>query len=34
MPYVLKALVDGATLGEVSDVWRSLFGEQPASRAF
>jgi len=34
MPYVLKALVDGATLGEVSDVWRKLFGEQPASRAF
>jgi len=34
MPYVLKALTDGATLGEVSDVWRSLFGEQPASRAF
>jgi len=34
MPYVLKALLDGATLGEVSDVWRGLFGEQPASRAF
>jgi methylmalonyl-CoA mutase, N-terminal domain len=34
MPYVLKALIGGATLGEVSDTWRSLFGEQPASRAF
>jgi methylmalonyl-CoA mutase, N-terminal domain len=34
MPYVLKALTAGATLGEVSDAWRSLFGEQPASRAF
>jgi methylmalonyl-CoA mutase, N-terminal domain len=34
MPYVLTALTAGATLGEVSDTWRSLFGEQPASRAF
>jgi methylmalonyl-CoA mutase, N-terminal domain len=34
MPYVLRALAAGATLGEISDVWRNLFGEQPASRAF
>ena len=34
LPEVLAAVVAGATLGEISDVWRRLFGEQPASRAF
>ncbi len=34
LPYVLSAVRAGATLGEVSDVWRALFGEQPASRTF
>ncbi len=34
MPYVLASVVAGATLGEVADVWRSLFGEQPPSHAF
>ena len=34
MPYVLRAVTSGCTLGEISDVWRTLFGEQPASRAF
>ena len=34
MPAVLSAVTAGATLGEVADVWRSLFGEEPPSRAF
>jgi len=34
MPSVLKAVRAGGTLGEVADVWRACFGEQPASRAF
>jgi len=33
MPAVLSAVRVGATLGEVSDVWRSVFGEQPPSTA-
>jgi len=31
MPAVLSAVRAGATLGEVSEVWRSVFGEQPPS---
>ncbi len=34
LPHVLRAVVAGATLGEVADTWRALFGEQGASRAF
>jgi len=34
MPYVLRAVTSGCTLGEISNEWRTLFGEQPASRAF
>ncbi len=34
MPDVLASVVAGATLGEVADVWRRLFGEQPPSTAF
>ena len=34
MPSVLSAVRVGCTLGEIADVWRSCFGEQPASRAF
>jgi methylmalonyl-CoA mutase, N-terminal domain len=34
LPHALTAVRAGATLGEVSDVWRELFGEQPPSRAF
>ena len=34
MPSVLKAVRAGSTLGEVADVWRSCFGEQPPSTAF
>jgi methylmalonyl-CoA mutase N-terminal domain/subunit len=34
MPHVLSAVLDGATLGEISDVWRALFGEQGPSRAY
>ncbi len=34
LPSVLRAVVTGATLGEIADRWRSLFGEQGASRAF
>jgi methylmalonyl-CoA mutase, N-terminal domain len=34
MPLVLAAIVRGATLGEISDVWRGLFGEHRPSRAF
>ena len=34
LPHVLTAVRAGATLGEISDVWRALFGEQPASRTF
>jgi methylmalonyl-CoA mutase, N-terminal domain len=34
MPGVLSAVRAGSTLGEIADVWRSCFGEQPASRAF
>ncbi len=34
LPAVLAAVRVGATLGEVADVWRRIFGEQLASRAF
>jgi len=34
MPEVLRAVLAGATLGEISDVWRTLFGEQGPSRAY
>jgi methylmalonyl-CoA mutase, N-terminal domain len=34
LPHVLTAVRAGATLGEISNVWRELFGEQPPSRAF
>jgi len=33
MPAVLSAVRAGSTLGEVADVWRNCFGEQPPSRA-
>jgi methylmalonyl-CoA mutase, N-terminal domain len=34
VPAVLAAVRDGATLGEIADVWRRLFGEQPPSTAY
>jgi methylmalonyl-CoA mutase N-terminal domain/subunit len=34
LPLVLDAVRAGATLGEIADTWRDLFGEQPPSRAF
>ncbi|HTW40336.1 MAG TPA: methylmalonyl-CoA mutase family protein [Thermoplasmata archaeon] len=34
MPYVLASITAGATLGEVADVWRGLFGEHKPSRTF
>ena len=34
MPAVLSALHAGATLGEVADVWRDVFGEHASVRAF
>ncbi|HYA57881.1 MAG TPA: methylmalonyl-CoA mutase family protein [Thermoplasmata archaeon] len=34
MPSVLEAVRSGATLGEVADTWRHLFGVHPPSRAF
>jgi methylmalonyl-CoA mutase N-terminal domain/subunit len=34
MPAVLRAVIDGATLGEISGLWRELFGEYKPSRAF
>ncbi len=34
MPSVLEAVRAGATLGEIAGIWRTLFGEYPASRAF
>jgi len=34
MPDVLSAVRAGATLGEISDLWRAAFGEQPPSRTF
>ena len=33
MPTVVTAVRAGATLGEIADVWRACFGEQPPSRA-
>jgi methylmalonyl-CoA mutase, N-terminal domain len=33
MPLVLASVAAGATLGEVADVWRRLFGEHKPSRA-
>jgi len=33
MPSVLSAVRSGATLGEIADIWRSVFGEQAPSRA-
>ena len=34
LPLVLTSVTAGATLGEVADVWRRLFGEHKPSRAF
>jgi len=34
VPAVLVAVNAGATLGEIADVWRRRFGEQPPSTAF
>jgi len=34
MPAVLATVRAGGTLGEIADVWRVCFGEQPPSRAF
>ena len=34
LPHVLSSVTGGATLGEVADVWRRLFGEHKPSRAF
>jgi methylmalonyl-CoA mutase, N-terminal domain len=34
IPEVLAAVVAGCTLGEISDIWRVAFGEQPPSRTF
>ena len=34
MPHLLRSVHAGVTLGEVSDLWRSIFGEQGPSRAF
>ena len=34
LPLVIEAVSAGATLGEIADVWRGIFGEQPPSRAF
>ena len=34
MPGVLAAVVAGATLGEIADAWRGLFGEQRGSQAY
>ena len=34
MPEVLSAVRAGCTLGEIADLWRELFGEQPPSTAF
>ncbi len=34
MPGVLAAVVAGATLGEIADTWRGLFGEQRSSQAY
>jgi methylmalonyl-CoA mutase N-terminal domain/subunit len=33
MPSVLAAVRAGVTLGEIADLWRSVFGEQPPSKA-
>ncbi len=34
MPLALHAILQGSTLGEISDVWRELFGEHWPSREF
>ncbi len=34
LPAVIAAVRAGSTLGEISDVWRARFGEQPPSTAF
>jgi methylmalonyl-CoA mutase, N-terminal domain len=34
MPHVLASVGAGATLGEVADVWRRLFGEHKPSRSY
>ncbi|MCI4365906.1 MAG: methylmalonyl-CoA mutase family protein [Thermoplasmata archaeon] len=34
LPLVLAAVRSGATLGEVSDAWRAIFGVQPPSTTF
>ena len=34
LPFVLRTVSAGGTLGEISDVWRSIFGEQRPGRSF
>ncbi len=34
IPHVLRAVSAGATLGEIADVWRRQFGEQPPSTGY
>ncbi|MGI0129337.1 MAG: acyl-CoA mutase large subunit family protein [Thermoplasmata archaeon] len=34
LPFVLSSVRAGATLGEVADVWRTLFGEHTPSRTY
>jgi methylmalonyl-CoA mutase, N-terminal domain len=34
LPFVLSSVVAGATLGEIADVWRGLFGEHKPSTAY
>ena len=34
LPHVLASVVSGATLGEIANVWRGLFGEHKPSRTF
>ncbi len=34
LPAVLRAVTAGATLGEIAELWRQQFGEQPPSTAF
>ena len=34
MPHVLASVVAGATLGEIADIWRGLFGEHKPSHDF
>jgi hypothetical protein len=34
MPFVITALRERATLGEIAGLWRERFGEQAASREY